>query len=432
MSAGAPSRFAALRSPSFRALWAGLLVSNAGSQMQLAGQGWLVRDLHAEPIYLGLLSLSVALPMLVLTPLGGAVADRIPRVWLLKLTQTGMLLQATVLAVLAVGGWIEFWHILVLSVIGSVLLALDNPGRQALLPDLVPPQHLTSAVSLNSVAWSGSALFGPALGGLLLVPLGPGGLFTINAVSYLAVLGALFRMRNLPLDATHGSGSLFGGVVEGVRFAASRREITAPLLLLTVSNFFGRSYQALMPIFARDVLDAGPEGYGLLLAAPGAGALLGGFGLASLKTVRRQAPIAVGGWFGFAISLGLFAVSPNLAVALVLLFVGSIAMTMLNAAIATVLQLHSPRHLRGRVMSLMATSNIGMTNLGGMASAGAATYVGVPGAVAGAAAVIALVGSLAALVGGWRFDVDPGTTSAAPRGGASSEEAARPATARPR
>ncbi len=406
-AAARSSRFAALRSPNFRALWIGLLVSNAGSQMQLAGQGWLVRDLHAEPVYLGLLSLSAALPMLLLTPFGGVVADRLPRIRLLKFTQTGMLIQGTVLAGLALAGWIEFWHILVLSLVSAALLALDNPGRQALLPDLVPAENLSSAVSLNSVAWSGSALFGPALAGILLVPFGPGGLFLLNAVSYLAVLWALFRLRDLPPDVRHTTGSLASGVLEGARYTLSRPELALPLLMVTLSNFFGRSYQALMPIFARDVIGTGPEGYGLLLAAPGAGALVGGFGLAATRSMRRQVPLAIAGWFAFAASLGLFAVSGHLAVALVLLFLGTIAITVFNAVVATALQLQSPRHLRGRVMSLMVTSNIGLTNLGGMASAGAATYVGVPHALAGAAGVLLVAGVVASLLRSWRLDLSP-------------------------
>ena len=241
--------------------------------MQSAAQAWLVRDLHREPYYLGLLSLSFALPMLVLTPLGGAIADRVsPR--LLKLTQSGMMLQAVVLAVLTLGGWIQFWEILALSFLNAVLLAMDNPARQALLPDLVRRDQLPSAVSLSSVAWSGSALFGPALAGLLLGPLGAGGLFLINALSFLAVLFVLFRLRDLPREARQRHGSVMAGVSQGLRYVAADRRITLALLLLTVSNVLGRSYQALMPIFARDVLAVGPQGYGLLLAAPGAGALL--------------------------------------------------------------------------------------------------------------------------------------------------------------
>ena len=228
--------------------------------------------------------------MIFLTPLGGAFADRFPRRRLLLCTQLGMLLQALVLAGLTLSGQIQLWHIFVLSAANSVLLALDNPTRQALLPDLVRPEQLQSAVSLQSVVWSGSALFGPALGGLLLVPLNPGGLFLVNAVSYLAVLFALVALRGVP-DQPHGvPDAVLPGVLNGLRYASRDGLTRTVLLLLVLVSLFGRSYQTLMPIFARDVLHVGPEGYGLLLAAPGAGAILGGFGLAAVRTPATTAP----------------------------------------------------------------------------------------------------------------------------------------------
>src|SRR5262249_39107355 len=141
--------------------------------------------------------LASAVPMIFLTPLGGAFADRFPRRRLLACTQLGMLLQAIILSALTLTRHVQLWHIILLSAAGSVLLALDNPTRQALLPDLVTGEQLQSAVSLNSVVWSGAALLGPALGGVLLAPLGPGGLFLVNAASYLAMVYALAARRGV-------------------------------------------------------------------------------------------------------------------------------------------------------------------------------------------------------------------------------------------
>ncbi|MDQ3809160.1 MAG: MFS transporter, partial [Chloroflexota bacterium] len=280
-------RYAAFRSAPFRALWIGMVVSNVGSQMQIVGQGWLVRDLSAAPVALGLVSLASAVPMVFVTPIGGGIADRFPRRRLLACTQSGMLLQSLALAALTLAGHVQLWHIVVLAAANSVLLAVDNPTRQALLPDLVTREQLQSAVSLNSAVWAGAALLGPALGGVLLASLTPGGLFLLNAVSYLAVLYALVTLGSVADRPSPRPEPVLAGVVNGLRYS-SRDELTRTvLLLLVVGSLFGRSYQTLMPIFARDVLAVGPEGYGLLLAAPGAGAIAGAFGLAAMRSMRR-------------------------------------------------------------------------------------------------------------------------------------------------
>jgi MFS family permease len=396
-------RFAALHVPAFRALWLGLIVSNAGSQMQNAAQFWLVYELHSEPIYLGLLSLSFALPMLVLTPIGGAIADRVsPR--LLFVTQTLMLLQAVTLAVLTLGGWIQYWHLLALSAIYATLLSIDNPARQGLMPDLVRREELPSAVSLASVAFSGAALFGPAIAGLLLVPLGPGGLFAINACSYVVVLGVLIRLRELPRHARQPKGSIFGGVVQGFRYVGADRPISRALLLSLTNNMLGRSYTALMPIFARDVLQVGAVGYGFMLAAPGAGALTAGFGLAAARELGRRGRLRMMSWFGFALTLILFSFSRSYPLSLALLFLAGLCATTFNATSSTLLQFRAAGQFRGRVMSLMASSNIGGGQFGGMLNGSLANFIGAPEAVATCAVVLVLIGSATALRGGWRYE----------------------------
>src|SRR5215831_6313695 len=324
-------RYAAFQSAPFRALWIGMLVSNVGSQMQIVGQGWLVRDLSASPVALGLVSLAAALPMIFLTPIGGAIADRFPRRTLLACTQIGMLVQALLLAALTLAGNIQLWQIIALAAIGSTLLALDNPTRQALLPDLVTQDQLQSAVSLNAAVWSGSALIGPALGGLLLVPLGPGGLFLLNAVSYLAVLYALVFLRGVHDRPGQRPDAVFSGVVNGLRYA-SRDELTRTvLLLLVVGSLFGRSYHTLMPIFARDVLDVGPAGFGLLLAAPGAGAIVGAFGLAAVRTLRHTDRVMLAGLVCFCVLVIFFTVTRTYSLALVWLFGAGISSTVFTA-----------------------------------------------------------------------------------------------------
>ena len=397
----AAPRYAAFRSVPFRALWFGMIVSNVGSQMQIVGQGWLVRDLSSTPFALGVVALAAAIPMIFLTPIGGALADRFPRRRLLACTQVSMMAQSTVLAMLTLSGHIQLWQIAVLGAVGSALLAVDNPTRQALLPDLVNPDDLQSAVSLNSAVWSGAALFGPALGGLLLVPLGAGGLFALNALSYLAVIYALRFLRVVRDRPPAAPEPIAAGLLTGLRYA-SRDQLTRTVLaLLVLGSLFGRSYQTLMPIFARDVLGTGPQGFGLLLAAPGAGAIAGAFALAAVRS-RRSDRFMLGGLSAFCVLLVVFSVSGSFWLDLVVLMAAGACSTVYMASGSTLLQLHSPRDLRGRVMSLATVANIGMSYLGGLVGATVATAFGAPMSV-GLGALLALgLGLAIGLSPGWR------------------------------
>jgi len=210
--------------------------------------------------------------MIVLPLIGGVVADHVDRIHLLYVTQTGQLLTALFLAILSWSGHINVWFILGASFFNSALLAFDNPARQALVPDLVPPQHLMNAISLNSASYNGAALVGPALAGALLAPLGAGALFFINAVSYLAVIFALMGVRDVRRHSGVQQRTPLGkAILSGLSYAWQHRFILALLALSALAAVFGRSYQNLLPIFARDIWKGGEVGYGILLSAAGAG-----------------------------------------------------------------------------------------------------------------------------------------------------------------
>ena len=202
-------RYAALRYRNFSLLWSGLIVSNMGTWMQNVANGWLVLQLTNSPLWLGLLGLSFAVPMIVIPPFAGAVVDRVHRVRLLFFTQSMQAVTAVALAVLTWLGKVQTWHILLASFVGALLLAFDNPARQALIPDLVRPRDLLNALSLNSATYTGAALVGPALAGALLGPFGPGTLFFINGVSFLAVIVALLVLA--ARIAAHDGPRLDGG-----------------------------------------------------------------------------------------------------------------------------------------------------------------------------------------------------------------------------
>ena len=376
-----PRRYAALRYRNFTLLWSGLIVSNMGTWMQNVANGWLVLQLTNSPLWLGLLGLSFAVPMIVIPPFAGAVVDRVHRVRLLFFTQSMQMVTALVLAVLTWMGRVQTWHILLASFIGALLLAFDNPARQALIPDLVQPRDLLNALSLNSATYTGAALVGPALAGAMLGPLGAGTLFFVNGISFLAVIFALAAMTGVRTHSGGQAGTLRSSLRSGFSFAWHSRMIVALLGLSALSGVFGRSYQNLLPVFGRDIWQAGAEGYGMLLSSAGGGALVGAFGLASFKRWHHQGAVMLISGFLFAVSLIAFAVSPSIWLGLALLFITGVTSTVFSTIISTFIQFAVPNELRGRIMSLYTVTLIGLPSLGALGSGALAEWLGgIPGA----------------------------------------------------
>jgi MFS family permease len=389
-------RFAALQHRNFSLLWSGLIVSNVGTWMQNVAQGWLVLQLTNSPVWLGWLGLSFALPMIVLPLVGGVVADHVDRIKLLYVTQTGQMLTALALAILAWSGQINVWYILVASFLNSALLAFDNPSRQALIPDLVPQQHLMNALSLNSASYNGAALFGPALAGVLLAPLGAGSLFFINAVSYLAVIIALTGVKNVRRHSGVTERARLGpAMLSGLSYAWRVRFILALLGLSALAAVFGRSYQNLLPVFARDIWKGGEVGYGILLSAAGGGALIGAFWLASFRHLKRQGAVMIASGLVFSLCLVLFAISPSLLLGAILLFIGGVTSTVYGTMIATFIQVAVPNQMRGRLMSLYAITLIGMPSLGALGNGYLAQLLG---GLQGAPRAVLIGGALVGVV----------------------------------
>jgi MFS family permease len=360
------TRYPALRHRNFTLIWSGLLISNMGTWMQNVAQSWLIYKLTGnDPLYLGWLGLSFAIPMIVAPPVGGMVADRVDRIRLLYVTQSSSLLLAALLAVLTWAGALRPWHILLTTFVGALLLAFDNPTRQALIPELVPREDLLNALSLNSATYTGAALVGPALAGALLDVIGAGWLFMLNAISYLAVIAALLTMRDPPRDRRRAISlrdALFGGFV----YAWQHKLILFLLLLSALAALFGRSYQQLLPVFADDVWRVGSSGYGTLLSAGGAGALIGAFAMSSVRDIRRQGRVLVASGLIFCAALAAFALCPWFWPGVALLVIVGISSTVFTTMIATVIQLSVPGELRGRVISLYAITLIGLPSLGAL------------------------------------------------------------------
>ncbi len=390
-----PQRFAALRYRNFTLLWSGLLASNVGTWMQNVAVGWLMLRLTNSPLWLGLQGLCFAIPMIVLPLVGGAVADHVNRIKLLYVTQSGPMVVAFILAALTWTGQIAAWHLLLATFLGGCFLAFDNPSRQALIPDLVQRGDLLNALSLNAATYNGAALIGPALAGALLVPLGSGWLFFINGVSFLAVIFALAAMRNVHAHAGNQPIPIPDAVRSGLLYAWQDRGILALLVLSAVAGVFGRSYQNLLPAFARDIWKGGEVGYGLLLSAAGGGALVGAFGLAVLTELKQQRLVMIISGLLFSLSVLAFALSPNLALGVLFLFLAGVLSTVFGTIIATFIQMEAPKELRGRLMSLYAITLIGLPSLGALGSGAVADMLGglrgAPRAVALGAVVLAVI-----------------------------------------
>lgn len=383
-------RFAPFRSRNFTLLWVGLIVSNAGSQMQNVGQGWLVYEQTRSPFWLGMVSLAFALPMVVLPLFGGVIVDRVDRLRLLQITQTGQMVTAGALAVLTLAGQANVGWVMLTSFVGACFLAADNPARQSLYPDLVPREQLLGAAALTSATYTGAALIGPALGGALLPLLRPGGLFLINTISFLAVLGALFLMRGVPPRTAATPAPVGRSLGQVAAYLREQRLVAGLLLLSAVVGVFGRSYLPLTPAFATDLLHTDELGYGLLFAAPGLGALLAAGGLAGWRGSSVRRGLLVGAALAFAALLVAYSASRALPLSLALLVGAGIASQVAATVINTALQLIVPRALRGRVLSFYTITIIGLSSLGALGTGAVAVGTGPALAVALAAGVMAL------------------------------------------
>jgi MFS family permease len=309
--------------------------------------------------------------------------------------QTAYLVASAALAILTLAGVVNVWYLLVYSFINGGVLAFDSPTRHALLPDLVSRDQLTSAVSLNSVSFTGAALVGPAIAGVLIPLVGVGGVFVVNTVSCFATLWALSRMRNVPQRSRHGAaaGGAFAAIRRGIGYVWRDPLLRGLLTISLVSGLLGRSYGPMLAVFARDEFHVGSTAYGFLLAAGGLGTLAGALGLAGRGDVSHRGRWLMVATVCQATLLLLFALCPWYAVALGLLVLVGAATAVAGALTATLIQLTAPNELRGRIMSLYVLTLIGVPSAGALLAGAAGEAVGVREAIAtGAVIVILLAG----------------------------------------
>lgn len=383
--------FRALRHRNYRLFIGGQLISLIGTWLQSVAQSWLVYRLTGSELLLGLTGFCAQLPVFLLSPLGGVVADRKSRREVLIATQTFAMLLAYTLAALTLTGRVTVTHVFVLATLLGVSNAFDVPVRQAFVMDLVGREDLASAIALNSSVVNSARVLGPAIAGVLVAIVGEGWCFALNGASYLAVIAGLLLIR-VPPAVAHAAGSAWSDIVDGFRFAWDAKPIRAILLLVGTASLLGLPYTILMPVFAKEVLGGGPETLGMLVGATGIGALVGALLLARRGTARGLGSWIAGAAIGFGAGAVAFSFSRALPLSVACMALVGFSMVFQNAGANTLLQTLTPDHLRGRVMSLFSMMFIGMAPFGALVSGALASRTSAPTAVA-------VGGSLAAISG---------------------------------
>ncbi len=379
--------FRAFRHRDYFIFWNGLFFGHLGSLIQTTAAGWLILMLTDSPFYLGLNGLCLGLPRVIFSPLGGAVVDRLDRRLLFYLTQSLFLLMSLFLALMNYSGLIQVWHVLMVSALTGFILSFEQPIRQSLLHHLVPQADLINAVSLYNLIFNGAPLIGPAIAGALIPIIGTAGCFFFHSAGSAIVLITIGLIRIPKTVAPKQKKSLGRDMTEGLAIAWNTPIFFSLFTALAIISFFTKPYNQFMPVFARDILLVGAPGLGLLLMAPGAGAIVGGLVLASArhfpKTYRLM--FALMGGFGFALIL--FSSSRSFSLSLVFLFLAGVFQSTLLTVITTTLQLYSTDRTRGRIMSLYGLFNRGLGPMGAFPMGIFATWFGAPVTIAMGAVV---------------------------------------------
>jgi MFS family permease len=388
--------FAALSIPNYRRYYGGQSISLIGTWMQMTAQSWLVLTLTHSGAALGVIVALQTLPVLVLGPYGGVIADRVDKRRMMIALQSAMGVQALILGLLTVTGGVRVWEIGLLAAVLGFNNAFENPARQSFMMELVGPEHLRNAVSLNSVLVNAARSIGPAVGGILIATVGTGVCFLANAASFIAVVLSLTTLDASQLATVQPAPRARGQLREGLRYIRSTPALAVPLVMMAVAGCLTYEFQVSLPVMADRGLRVGATGFGFMTAAMGVGAVMGGLLVAARGKIGLR-PLVLSA-LGFGTALSFATIAPSLPLELFALGVagaGSIAfMSMGNST----LQLSSAPEMRGRVMSLWFVAFQGSTPIGGplvgvtMTAFGARAGLGLGAAVA---LLVAFGGALA-------------------------------------
>jgi len=362
----------------FRVLWFGACTSSVGTWMQSLAANWLVLALTGSATFLGLDAFLQQLPIMLFTLIGGVLADRLDRRKTLLLSQYVQTATAATLAVLVYFGWIEIWHILLLSFITGCAQAFGGPAYQSLIPSLVDKRDLTNAIALNSIQFNVARVIGPLIAGAVLSVFAVWGFgesspeamtacFTINALSYLVVIYALnsLHVRHIPPATRRPMMEELRGGLSYVR----RTPALPPLIFLAfATTFLGMPVLTLLPVFARDIYQEGVAEYSRMMAFSGAGAIVGSLTVAWLGRMKRMGVTTLAVQAAFGIFIILFALTRTLYISYLLLFLTNVALMVVFSTVTSLIQLSAPNEMRGRVMSIYLVAFRGGMPLGSLAN----------------------------------------------------------------
>ena len=391
--------FEALRYREYRLIWYAQVFAAQATWMDQVARGWLLYELTNSTLQLGLVRGVQAIPILLLSPLAGSVADRYSRRNLVLVAQIvdGMLFAAV--AVLIFAGRIEPWHVYATAFGMSIMQSFQQPARAAMIGDAVPTSHVTNAIGLNSIIFNVARSGGPAIAGMLIASVGTGGAYTAQAACYfLATIWTWqlsSRRASGPSQRKHGHEESFRrSIVEGWKFAWRNDAVRASLLIVVCASIFIIPFMTLLPVFARDLLQVGATGQGLLLSAMGIGALFSSFLIASFGDRVPRITVMLTGVGIYGVIIAAFAISPWFELSVVLMGLVGVVHVTSHALAQTVIQTYSPAEFRGRTMALYHMTHVillvGGILIGALASSVGARWATASLSLLGAASMAAI------------------------------------------
>lgn len=386
---------AAFQSRDFRLLWLGNLVSLTGTEMSRTAVAWQIYQLTGDPLALGMLGAARLIPLVLLALGAGVLADAFDRRKLMIGAQIAMLICALTLGLATSLDLVTLWLIYAVTALAAAANTLGLPARQALVPTLVPREHLAGALSLNITAWQLATVLGPTMGGVIIAAAGVAPVYWLDAASFLVIITTLVLMRSRPISAERRDLSLHAAL-EGLRFVRRHKLIWSTMLLDFLATFFSAA-TTLLPLFAEEILQVGPQGMGLLFAAPSAGAVLASLTTSWFGAGRRQGPLLLWAVAIYGLSTMIFGLSTSFWLSLTMLALNGAADTISMVVRGTIRNLETPDELRGRMVAVNMLFFAGGPQLGEIEAGIAARLLGAPLSVAvGGLACIIMTGGVAA------------------------------------
>ena len=381
--------FRALRHRNYRLFFWGQLVSLIGTWMQQTAMMWFVYQITNSKLLLGVVAAMGSAPMMLFSIWGGSLADRHPKRSILLATQAAQMICAFVLAAGVWAGFATPLFIIVIAALNGVAMGFDMPARQAFTVEMTSREDLLNAISLNSSIVNGARVVGPSVAGLLIGWVGVAMCFFLNGVTFIAVIAGFLMMRLPPFQRPAHAVSVGEHAWNGIVYSMKHQRVRTILLLFLAVGVFGWSYAVLMPAFARDVLNRGANGYGILMSASGTGAFIGALVVATYGHLFTPRKLALGGVWVFSIALFALSLSRNFYIALACLFVAGLGMLLFFSTSNTVLQTTVPDEMRGRVMGVWSLVFGAMIPLGSLEVGAVAHWIGTSFALAFGAVVCA-------------------------------------------